>query len=291
VCLPTHGTGGGGGQEAWCRGQVPTGPPVRAPPERRFEKFGSRLQSPGNARRGPLCPNRHGRIAQLVEQLTLNQRVLGSSPSASTILPNIYKRLEGSSATRRSQRSRFAQRRAQQISMPKGALTLTDRRDGATLPDTRAARTPSAVARKKPTAGVHPSVRSPLHLFQREQVADRRLRLGVDGDNPPVGAQGIERAAERHRSAPGEGFRLDRQNAPCGGGKRARDLPFLPALAGGGVSRSARATRRVEHETAGTVGIRRQRATTLAEVSTLYWLPDAKPRQGGWYGELRIGRS
>ena len=26
----------------------------------------------------------HGRIAQLVEQLTLNQRVLGSSPSAST---------------------------------------------------------------------------------------------------------------------------------------------------------------------------------------------------------------
>src|SRR3954470_12845680 len=30
-------------------------------------------------------PDRHGRIAQLVEQLTLNQRVLGSSPSASTI--------------------------------------------------------------------------------------------------------------------------------------------------------------------------------------------------------------
>src|SRR4051812_11444150 len=29
-------------------------------------------------------PDRHGRIAQLVEQLTLNQRVLGSSPSAST---------------------------------------------------------------------------------------------------------------------------------------------------------------------------------------------------------------
>ena len=28
-----------------------------------------------------------GRIAQLVEQLTLNQRVLGSSPSASTTLP------------------------------------------------------------------------------------------------------------------------------------------------------------------------------------------------------------
>ena len=27
----------------------------------------------------------NGRIAQLVEQLTLNQRVLGSSPSASTI--------------------------------------------------------------------------------------------------------------------------------------------------------------------------------------------------------------
>lgn len=29
--------------------------------------------------------HRYGRIAQLVEQLTLNQRVLGSSPSASTI--------------------------------------------------------------------------------------------------------------------------------------------------------------------------------------------------------------
>lgn len=29
--------------------------------------------------------SRNGRIAQLVEQLTLNQRVLGSSPSASTI--------------------------------------------------------------------------------------------------------------------------------------------------------------------------------------------------------------
>ena len=29
-------------------------------------------------------PNGSGRIAQLVEQLTLNQRVLGSSPSAST---------------------------------------------------------------------------------------------------------------------------------------------------------------------------------------------------------------
>ncbi len=29
-------------------------------------------------------PDRHGRIAQLVEQLTLNQRVLGSNPSAST---------------------------------------------------------------------------------------------------------------------------------------------------------------------------------------------------------------
>ena len=36
---------------------------------------------PYNGPRGkPQC----GRIAQLVEQLTLNQRVLGSSPSAST---------------------------------------------------------------------------------------------------------------------------------------------------------------------------------------------------------------
>ena len=33
-------------------------------------------------------PNGSGRIAQLVEQLTLNQRVLGSSPSASTIPSN-----------------------------------------------------------------------------------------------------------------------------------------------------------------------------------------------------------
>src|SRR6476620_8017025 len=32
-----------------------------------------------------LPPHGSGRIAQLVEQLTLNQRVLGSSPSASTI--------------------------------------------------------------------------------------------------------------------------------------------------------------------------------------------------------------
>ena len=50
---------------------------------------------------GPLCGpqewwkcltpriRRLGRIAQLVEQLTLNQRVLGSSPSASTTLQKI----------------------------------------------------------------------------------------------------------------------------------------------------------------------------------------------------------
>ena len=37
-------------------------------------------------RAGPL--GRNGRIAQLAEQLTLNQRVLGSSPSASTIFFN-----------------------------------------------------------------------------------------------------------------------------------------------------------------------------------------------------------
>lgn len=36
---------------------------------------------------GSAKPTRHGRIAQLVEQLTLNQRVLGSNPSASTISP------------------------------------------------------------------------------------------------------------------------------------------------------------------------------------------------------------
>jgi hypothetical protein len=32
--------------------------------------------------------SRNGRIAQLVEQLTLNQRVLGSNPSVSTKIPN-----------------------------------------------------------------------------------------------------------------------------------------------------------------------------------------------------------
>jgi hypothetical protein len=32
------------------------------------------------------CAAKWGRLAQLVEQLTLNQRVVGSNPSASTIL-------------------------------------------------------------------------------------------------------------------------------------------------------------------------------------------------------------
>src|SRR3546814_20361262 len=45
---------------------------------------GTRLPKP--PRRSP--KNGNGRIAQLVEQLTLNQRVLGSSPSASTIFSN-----------------------------------------------------------------------------------------------------------------------------------------------------------------------------------------------------------
>ena len=53
------------------------------------------LRGPAEAVRGPAAPPerrprtclRHGRIAQLVEQLTLNQRVLGSSPSASTTFP------------------------------------------------------------------------------------------------------------------------------------------------------------------------------------------------------------
>src|SRR3954467_1965162 len=35
-------------------------------------------------------PHGSGRIAQLVEQLTLNQRVLGSSPSASTIFSKLF---------------------------------------------------------------------------------------------------------------------------------------------------------------------------------------------------------
>ena len=37
-----------------------------------------------------------GRIAQLVEQLTLNQRVLGSSPSASTIFSMTYQVMSAS---------------------------------------------------------------------------------------------------------------------------------------------------------------------------------------------------
>src|SRR5579883_1020999 len=37
--------------------------------------------------RQPLLPQRLGRIAQLVEQLTLNQRVQGSSPCAPTKFP------------------------------------------------------------------------------------------------------------------------------------------------------------------------------------------------------------
>ena len=42
-----------------------------------------------------MIENRYGRIAQLVEQLTLNQRVLGSSPSASTILFTLLSHLAG----------------------------------------------------------------------------------------------------------------------------------------------------------------------------------------------------
>ena len=38
-----------------------------------------------------MCPvPKWGRLAQLVEQLTLNQRVVGSNPSASTIFTSIY---------------------------------------------------------------------------------------------------------------------------------------------------------------------------------------------------------
>ena len=36
-----------------------------------------------------------GRIAQLVEQLTLNQRVVGSNPTAPTIYPDISKGYDG----------------------------------------------------------------------------------------------------------------------------------------------------------------------------------------------------
>ena len=45
----------------------------------------ARLQQRGATPGRHQKPPRNGRIAQLVEQLTLNQRVLGSSPSASTI--------------------------------------------------------------------------------------------------------------------------------------------------------------------------------------------------------------
>ena len=55
-----------------CGGCAPAEPMLPAPP----------LQS---AKPPEHPPHGSGRIAQLVEQLTLNQRVLGSSPSASTI--------------------------------------------------------------------------------------------------------------------------------------------------------------------------------------------------------------
>jgi hypothetical protein len=48
-----------------------------------------------------LSPDGSGRIAQLVEQLTLNQRVLGSSPSASTIFFSKYSGLSVSQRSRR----------------------------------------------------------------------------------------------------------------------------------------------------------------------------------------------
>ena len=47
-----------------------------------------------NTRRPPFRTG-HGRIAQLVEQLTLNQRVLGSSPSAPTKNPRYIRELAG----------------------------------------------------------------------------------------------------------------------------------------------------------------------------------------------------
>ena len=58
---------------------------------RRLHAMATRML-PARPRRGArsvagASASRHGRIAQLVEQLTLNQRVLGSSPSASTIAP------------------------------------------------------------------------------------------------------------------------------------------------------------------------------------------------------------
>ena len=57
-------------------------------------------------RREAPCPVRRksGRIAQLVEQLTLNQRVLGSSPSASTNPFSIWWFLERAGPTPRAER-------------------------------------------------------------------------------------------------------------------------------------------------------------------------------------------
>ena len=46
------------------------------------------------ARGGGHGIGRVGRIAQSVEQLTLNQRVLGSSPSAPTIFGDVAERLK-----------------------------------------------------------------------------------------------------------------------------------------------------------------------------------------------------
>ena len=53
------------------------------------------LLSTRGDRSGIRPPSRGGRIAQLVEQLTLNQRVAGSSPAAPTIFPNRNSALDG----------------------------------------------------------------------------------------------------------------------------------------------------------------------------------------------------
>ena len=53
--------------------------------------------SPGDSKPGASeAKSECGRIAQLVEQLTLNQRVLGSSPSASTTFPLFFNQILGS---------------------------------------------------------------------------------------------------------------------------------------------------------------------------------------------------
>ena len=95
---------------------APTSRCSRRHGRRRPRVTGDGLQNANGAPRCAPCPTGIGRIAQLVEQLTLNQRVLGSSPSASTIPPSKYEHLsrlaESRSEIPKRLRGRSAKRRA-----------------------------------------------------------------------------------------------------------------------------------------------------------------------------------